>query len=78
MKRNNRVIGTIAVIKTPKSSFDDSDKYGHKKMLREVINMYCCPDCKPQSYLVWKDETHTVAICERCGFEQPFPKEKTK
>lgn len=62
--------------KMPKSNFNDSDAYGFKKMLSEIIKNYTCPECQKQKgklgFFVWEDESKGLAICSTCSFKKEF------
>jgi Zn ribbon nucleic-acid-binding protein len=67
---------TIMFIKMPNRDFNDSDEYGYKKMLQDVIDNYCCPECKKKGdklgFFVWEDEAKGLAECSTCGFKKQF------
>jgi len=44
-----------------------SDKYGLKRLFRELNEWARCPECN--TFLVWKDEK--TFMCKKCGFEKP-------
>jgi len=54
--------------------FLETDKYGHKAMLKAVNEQYRCPEC--QTFLVWKDEKNNLAECPNCNFEKKVGEEQ--
>jgi ASC-1-like (ASCH) protein/Zn ribbon nucleic-acid-binding protein len=64
------------IYKMPDRNFNDSDEYGFKKMLQDVINNYCCPECKKNGdklgFFFWEDEAKGLAVCSTCGYKKQF------
>lgn len=64
---------TSEIFKVDAEKFGDSDKYGHKAMLKRVNELYRCPEDK--TFLKWKDEKKGIAVCSKCGFERKMKRE---
>jgi transcription elongation factor Elf1 len=66
----------IMIFKVPERDFNDSDEYGLKKMLGEVIEYYTCPKCRDGKgglgFLVWENEAEGLAVCSKCGIKKQF------
>ena len=60
----------IWVLKVPKEDFLETDKYGHKAMLKKVNEEYRCPKCG--SFLRWKNKRKQLAECPKCDFTKSF------
>jgi hypothetical protein len=45
---------------------DESDEYGYKEMLREMNEIYRCPE--DGAFLVWADDGETLQKCPRCKY----------
>jgi transcription elongation factor Elf1 len=70
----------VHIIAIPKEHQKETDEYGLKKMLSNVIKKYTCPKCQKIKgkigFFVWVDEAKGLAKCHECGFEKTFKVKK--
>lgn len=77
MKQQKQTIHIWAIPKEQQEALKNSDEYGFKKMLQGIIDTYFCPKCD-FSPLNYKDESHKIGVCPKCGFEKSLANEKMK
>lgn len=80
MNENKKEKVQVLFVKT-KRNFKDSDKYGLKAMLQDVIDNYTCPKCQEKDnlgFLEWVNEKKKTVVCSSCGFQIKLPLKRSE